>query len=445
MAIDFKSSINLGGNQLQNAAIHPTGSAPSSPSLGQIYFNTTSGSEKLYIYNGAAWVDVTGDITSISAGTGISVTNGSGGDATVALSHLGIQNLGAPESDSILFYDTSSGSGTSAWLNVDSNTGVRIDGTDLELYQVPNASLANSSITINGGDGITATAGATSLGDSTTIAIDLTTDSGLAFTSNKLSLKNVDNLVANTVPMWDDTNAQFTNAKIVQSSQTVGENLEYTITVTSETTVIQGNLVVEGTTTSVDSNTVTIGDNIIVLNADATGTATQNAGIEIERGDDANKIFQWNEASDYWETLGAPLKIGSLSTNASATTSTYVLTQGGGVTTPTERISVDTIGTLTGANKRYSVLMDSLNRDNVARTVSSNTYTYTINHGLGSKYVMVEIVDSANFATAWASVERPTDNSVKVVMTQPTDPNGNYICMVWRVDNVDTTSTQSGA
>jgi hypothetical protein len=68
-------------------------------------------------------------------------------------------------------------------------------------------------------------------------------------------------------------------------------------------TIITGNLTVNGTTTTVNSNTVNIGDNILVLNSDETGTPSQNGGIEIERGTSVNVSFLWDEASDYW-TLG---------------------------------------------------------------------------------------------------------------------------------------------
>jgi len=64
--------------------------------------------------------------------------------------------------------------------------------------------------------------------------------------------------------------------------------------------VIAGDLTVQGTTTSVNSNEVNIGDAIILLNSDETGAASANAGIEIERGTDANKSFIWNEANDAW-------------------------------------------------------------------------------------------------------------------------------------------------
>lgn len=65
--------------------------------------------------------------------------------------------------------------------------------------------------------------------------------------------------------------------------------------------VIAGNLTVTGTTTTVNSNTVSIGDNIIVLNGDETAAPTQNAGIEIERGTSLNVQLRWNETTDRWQ------------------------------------------------------------------------------------------------------------------------------------------------
>lgn len=65
--------------------------------------------------------------------------------------------------------------------------------------------------------------------------------------------------------------------------------------------VVSGDLTVSGTTTTVNTNTVTIADNIIVLNSDATGSASANAGIEIERGDDANVQLLWDETNDRWD------------------------------------------------------------------------------------------------------------------------------------------------
>lgn len=54
--MDFLCNIDLNKNQIQNPVIHPVGTAPSSPAEGQIYFDSTTGDKKLYLYNGSAWV-----------------------------------------------------------------------------------------------------------------------------------------------------------------------------------------------------------------------------------------------------------------------------------------------------------------------------------------------------------------------------------------------------
>ena len=87
--------------------------------------------------------------------------------------------------------------------------------------------------------------------------------------------------------------------------------------------IVSGNLTVNGTTTTVNSNTVNIGDNILVLNSDATGTS-QDAGIEIERGDDTNVSFLWDETNDRWtagnKNIVATTFIGNLTGNATTVT-----------------------------------------------------------------------------------------------------------------------------
>jgi hypothetical protein len=70
--------------------------------------------------------------------------------------------------------------------------------------------------------------------------------------------------------------------------------------VTSAGVTVAGNLTVSGATTTVESNTISLADNIITLNSDATGQASQNAGVEVERGDDANVSLRWDEGTDKW-------------------------------------------------------------------------------------------------------------------------------------------------
>lgn len=78
--------------------------------------------------------------------------------------------------------------------------------------------------------------------------------------------------------------------------------------ITAPSIVIDGNLTVMGSTTSVETVNSTIKDSLIVLNEGEVGAGVTagTAGIEIERGSLSNTTLTFNETSDVWE-----VKIGS--------------------------------------------------------------------------------------------------------------------------------------
>ena len=66
--------------------------------------------------------------------------------------------------------------------------------------------------------------------------------------------------------------------------------------------VVEGNLTVSGTTTTVNSETISLADNIIDLNSNLTsGAPSEHAGIRVLRGDESAVQVRWNETSDHWE------------------------------------------------------------------------------------------------------------------------------------------------
>jgi hypothetical protein len=75
----------------------------------------------------------------------------------------------------------------------------------------------------------------------------------------------------------------------------------FTGTATAVNLTLTGNLTVSGTTTTLNTETLTIDDNIIILNNNEAGTPSVNAGIEVERGTSTNVVLRWNETTDCWE------------------------------------------------------------------------------------------------------------------------------------------------
>lgn len=65
--------------------------------------------------------------------------------------------------------------------------------------------------------------------------------------------------------------------------------------------LINGKLTVIGSVTEIHTELVTIFDNKIELNSNASGPATEDSGFEVNRGADPNVEFIWNETIDGWQ------------------------------------------------------------------------------------------------------------------------------------------------
>ena len=254
MALSYLTDINLNKNELQNAVIQNLGAAPGTPVEGQIYYDSTAGDKQLYFYNGSAWIPVSGDITSVTAGDGLT---GGGNSGAVTLNVVGGTGITA-NADDIAITDT----GVTA-ASYGSSTAIPV-------------------ITVNAQGQITA-ASTAAISTDLTIAADSGSNDTVTLGTDTLTFAGTANEIETTV-----TNNQIQIGLV--DNPTVSGNL-----------IVSGNLTVSGTTTTVNTETINLADNIITLNSNEAGTPSENAGIEVERGTSDNVVFRWNEGSDIWE------------------------------------------------------------------------------------------------------------------------------------------------
>lgn len=194
------------------------------------------------------------------------------------------------------------------------------------------------------------------------------------------------------------------------------------------TVVIRGNLQVDGTTTTVNSATLSVADNEITLNNDVTGTPSENAGIEVERGTATNVKIRWNEDDDKWQFTND----GSTYTNLTGAEPDASETVKGIVELAT------TAEATTGTDTARAVTPAGLAAFGAARSFATSigdgsATSYTVTHNLGTKDVIVQLYDVSTFDTVYADVKRNANNTVLVEFTSA--PSSNDIrVLVTKID-----------
>jgi hypothetical protein len=241
MAIPFLNNINLSDNQLQNAKLHVTGSAPTA-AAGQIYFN--SADNKAKYYNGSAWVDIV-------ASTGGTVTNVS----SLTTSQLSVADGSTVPKLSIITAAVSNGGSALA-------TGDQIyDFVTASLPTVGNGTLTVQGTGVLGGTG---TFTANQSGDTT---IDVTHDAqSQSNTTPSVSLSHGGTFTALS-----------SNVGVNSSGHVTGQTLT-TFTLPTDGLGVE-------TVTSGNTNTITIGGTSADPTVAANTAAVVNGGASLATGD----------------------------------------------------------------------------------------------------------------------------------------------------------------
>jgi hypothetical protein len=311
MAIPFLNNINLDDNQLQNAKLHVTSSAPTT-AAGQIYFDSTVGTETAKYYDGTQWVSLIQYTPTNSTFINLAET---GTDATRLLT-ASLSATGTPDATKYLRGDNtwSPISGIYDWT-VAANTGsetvisgmtVTFKGNtyiDTTYYSATDTVEFNHSSTSR----TDTTSTASPAHGGTFTAID-------SVTSNATGHITAVNLKTITLPADNNTDTlqsiaadstnndrYITTVANATGAQTGLSHSTLTYNPSTETLNVT-NLVVSGTSTTINTETINLADNIITLNSNYSGSSpTENGGIEVERGTLDNAVLRWNETSDRWE------------------------------------------------------------------------------------------------------------------------------------------------
>ena len=129
---------------------------------------------------------------------------------------------------------------------------------------------------------------------------------------------------ANSVALGTDTTGNYIQtvtgtANKITVSGSGSESADVTITLPDDVQIadsltVAGNLTVNGTLTSLDTTNLDIEDNLFQLNAGLTGSPVNDSGMLINRGNQDNGIFMWDESADKF-TLGLTTADGSATGN----------------------------------------------------------------------------------------------------------------------------------
>ena len=233
--------------------------------------------------------------------------------------------------------------------------------------------------------------------------------------------------------------------------------------------IVPGNLTVSGDTTTLNTATLLVEDNLIVLNSNITGTPATDAGIEVERGDYTNASLYWNETANSWY-VGVP------GDSASAATATALSlaghTHSTGDITGLQEFVEDTVATsftdsgtidftytdnsgsagtitaavLLAASNPYlnttsglavdiSSLETKLTTDGYTKKYTTTigdaaAQTFTVTHSLSTRAVTVSVFEST---TPWAEVEVEvlhTSTSAVTINTNSVPTEGQYTVVV---------------
>ena len=92
-----------------------------------------------------------------------------------------------------------------------------------------------------------------------------------------------------------------TGVTVSSGEVSIGQAVATSSDVTFADVIVSGNLTVSGTQTIVNTSSLSIADNLMILNSDVSGSPTEDAGLQVNRGSSADVFLKFNETTDRWQ------------------------------------------------------------------------------------------------------------------------------------------------
>ena len=453
MAIPFLHNINLSDNQLQNAKVHVTSTAPTA-GKGQIYLDSTASDNKLKYYDGTGWViaDATVSASFNTSDGVITFTTSSGETYTVDIDGRFMEDFivagDTGDDQTISDGNTLTISGGTELSSVGSDT----DTITINHSDVTRTNTTGTALTPDFGANFDVITGVTSNArghitgvETTNITIPendsvdvtaITTDAAYYPTfvsaAGDVAL-NIDGSAADKLSYNPNSQTLTVKNLVVDGTQTI---LDETVQVVENSTIL-----FEGTTADDFETKLTVidptADRTISL-PDESGTVVLNA-FKTVSGDTNSAVA--DSATDTLTIAGG----NGITTEATASSDTITINHDdtssqasvdNSGNTVIQDVTLDTYGHVTGlASKTIEVPTDrefvvdlDANDDNVAKA----TNTYTVTHSLNSRDVIVEVYHTTNYDTIFVDITRATVNTITVAFAAAVT-DGDYRVLIKKI------------
>jgi hypothetical protein len=395
MAIPFLNNINLSDNQLQNAKLHITGTAPTA-AAAQIYFDSSDTIAKYYSNATDTWVSLVQ--TDFANGTYVSLTNS--GTSIKRSYTIDLSATGTKDATTYLRGDNTWAALADIYSwNLSANGGTAEsveDNETVDFIQGGTTTITRSGkdITISSADQFVGTL--TGIGAGTYITIDNTTPAVPVVNVEGTEAATVSKLVARdssgygyvATPASGDSSTKIATTAFVQDAVT--GLLEFKSGFNASTGIIADG---SGDDLYTD-RAIAIGDYYVVTVA---GDFFGNAATPLTPGDSV--IVQTDQAA------------------GSATEADFIIVQSDTDLATLTTVGIGNVNAGTGISVAYASGTATVTNTD---TNSSNTYavtitdTATITHSLGTKDVIIQLYDVTTDETVYADVERGSTSEATI-------------------------------